>query len=139
MMAIMACSLAMIAIMIGVIGRSWGGITLVHPQVLYEKWLHRQEWEFRKDMVYFAAEHFEQNFNLVNRKGRLVTIMTLFFALKRCCSLCGSSLHEDNDYFCCLPLSSLMTFAGLSVCGGGGGGGGVGCGGDWVACATENS
>ncbi|MGH8066883.1 MAG: hypothetical protein ACRERE_16925 [Candidatus Entotheonellia bacterium] len=79
---IMACSLAMIAIMIGVIGRSWGGITLVHPQVLYEKWLHRQEWECRKDMVYFAAEHFEQNSNLVNRKGRLVTIMTILFLVE---------------------------------------------------------
>jgi len=79
---IMACGLAVTAVVIGVIGRSWGGITLVHPQILYEKWLHKQEWEFRKDMLYFAAEHFEQNAALVNRKGLLVTIMTILFLLE---------------------------------------------------------
>jgi hypothetical protein len=77
-----ACGLAITAVVIGLVGRSWGGITLVHPQILYEKWLHRQEWEFRKDMLYFAAEHFEENTHLVNRKGRLVTIMTILFLIE---------------------------------------------------------
>ena len=79
---IMACILAMTAVVIGVIGRSWGGITLVHPNILYEKWLHREEWEFQKDMLYFAAEHFEENASLVNWKGRLITIMTILFLLE---------------------------------------------------------
>jgi hypothetical protein len=79
---IIACSFAIMAVTIGLIGRARGSLALVPPQILYDKWLHKQESEFRKDMVYFAAEHFEQNTNLVNWKGRLVTMMTTVVLLE---------------------------------------------------------
>jgi len=77
-----AIGLAGVAIIIGLIGRSWGRITLANPRVLYEQWLHKPVWEFKKDMLYFAGQHFEKSSDFVNTKSRLVTVMSVLFFLE---------------------------------------------------------
>lgn len=74
-----AMALAVAAVVIGLIGRSWGAITLASPKMLYEHWLHKSSWDFKKDMVFFAGQHFEKSSNFVNRKSRLVTVMSVLF------------------------------------------------------------
>ena len=74
-----ALVVAAIAVVCGVIGRSWGGIVVCSPETLYEKWLGKSEWTFKKDMVYFAGQHFAANTRLINIKGRIVVGMTILF------------------------------------------------------------
>lgn len=75
-----AAIIAFLAAMIcGVVGRASGYVTLVNPKVIYEKWLHFAEWEFKKNAIYWAGEHYEANASLVNRKGRFLTAMSLLF------------------------------------------------------------
>jgi hypothetical protein len=74
-----AMALAVLAIILGVIGRSSGGIILTNPGNLHEKFLHRGEWTFKKDMIYFAGEHFKKNKDVVEQKHTLTTAMTWLF------------------------------------------------------------
>lgn len=64
---------------IGSIAGASGRILLISPQILYDKWLHYSEWEFKKNAVYFAGQHFKENSSLVNGKGRAVGFMTALF------------------------------------------------------------
>ena len=74
-----AMALAVLAIILGVIGRSSGGIILTNPGNLHEKFLHRGEWTFKKDMIYFAGEHFKKNKDVVEQKHTITTAMTWLF------------------------------------------------------------
>ena len=35
-----------VAVVVGAVARLWGGLILVSPKELYQKWLHYSEWEF---------------------------------------------------------------------------------------------
>ncbi len=70
------------AISFGVAGRAYGFVTLVNPKVVYDQWLHFTEWEFKKNAIYFAGEHYEANASLVNTKGRFLTVMSLLFVVE---------------------------------------------------------
>lgn len=72
------CLFAMIVI-IGAVGLAFGTVQMMSPRVLYKKWLHYGDWEFKKNFVYWAGIHFEQNRALVNTKGRLATVLTILF------------------------------------------------------------
>lgn len=71
-----------VAVICGVVGRAWGSVTLVNPKVIYEKWLHYPEWEFKKTALYWAGEHYEANALLVNRKGYFLTAMSALFVVE---------------------------------------------------------
>jgi hypothetical protein len=45
-----------VAAVIGVIGRVSGNLVLPDPMVIYEKSLHRSEWEFKKNQICYAGE-----------------------------------------------------------------------------------
>ena len=62
---------------VGIAGRMYGGLKLVSPQTLYDKWLSRSEWEFKKDTIYFAGQHFEYNASQVNKKANLAILMSV--------------------------------------------------------------
>jgi hypothetical protein len=76
---ILAMALFCLAIVLGVIGRSSGGVVLTNPGNLYSKYLRRTEWKFKKDMVYFAGEHFKKNKDAVEHKHTITTAMTWLF------------------------------------------------------------
>lgn len=71
-----------LAVICGVVGRAWGSVTLVNPKVVYEKWLHYSDWEFKKTALYWAGTHYEANVLLVNRKGYFLTVMSTLFAVE---------------------------------------------------------
>jgi len=52
------------------------------PANLYEKWRHYSEWEFKKNAMYWAGQHFEANVSRINIMGWLLTSMTFLFALE---------------------------------------------------------
>jgi len=79
---ISALLLFLAIVIIGLITRPWGSVILADPQKFYDKWLHFQEWEFKKNAIYWAGEHFAANVSLVNRKARMMTIMTILFLVE---------------------------------------------------------
>jgi hypothetical protein len=67
-------------LLLGSYARHLGEVQMLHPTKLYEKWLGLSEWEFKKDLIYFAGQDFEHNKTLVERKWRAsVTLTVLFF------------------------------------------------------------
>lgn len=69
-------------VMLGAVSRFVGELTLVSPKKLYDEWLHYSEWEFKKNAIYFAGQHFEANRKLVRTKGTFVEIMTFLLLLE---------------------------------------------------------
>ena len=59
-----------------------GDLILLDPSKLYDQSLYLTEWEFKKDVVYFAGQHFANNQALANRKATLSRIMSLMFAVE---------------------------------------------------------
>jgi hypothetical protein len=71
-----AITLLIGAAVIGIVGRQRGRVRLVNPMVLYDKFLHRTDWEFRKDLLYFAGQDFSDNAIAIDRKGQTAALMT---------------------------------------------------------------
>lgn len=79
--ALAACAF-ILAIGTGVFARRKRGLIHLNPTVIYSKFLHYSEWEFKVQLISSAAKHFEINLKLVNSKLRLSDIATLLFALE---------------------------------------------------------
>jgi hypothetical protein len=71
-----------IATVVGIFGRIRGTLTLPDPSVYFERWLHKSEWEFMKDAVYFAGEHFAANAEVVHQKSRTSLIVVGLLAVE---------------------------------------------------------
>lgn len=55
-----------------------GDLRVISPHLLYDKYLHYSEWEFKKNILYFTGQNFDKNAGLVNGKGRVVTLLSVF-------------------------------------------------------------
>jgi len=66
----------------GLFTRVWGVVKLIDPNKLYEKWLYKSEWEFKKDMICFAGQDFDCNIKLIKRKSDAFLIMLLLFLME---------------------------------------------------------
>lgn len=71
-----------LVVIMGVIGRFTGGLTIVNPADLYDRWLHLSEWEFKRHSVYWAGKHFESNRNLISRKDWYFNAVSALFLLE---------------------------------------------------------
>lgn len=71
----------------GIVTISAGSITTIAPGTLYQKWLSYGDWEFKKNLVYWAGEHFDKNSRLVNTKGWITVALTVTFLLETGCLL----------------------------------------------------
>lgn len=71
-----------LAIGTGVRARQMRGLVHLDPKVIYEKFLHYSESEFRVKLIVSAATDFEVNRNLVNSKLRWADIASLLFTLE---------------------------------------------------------
>lgn len=71
-----------ISLVIGVGARFKGEIALLKPSNLYEGWLHKTDWEFKKDLIYHAGNDF--NHNMANAEKKWYASITVigFFALQ---------------------------------------------------------
>ena len=65
--------------LVGILSMSLGSLEIVSPKRLYETWLHYEPWEFRKNALYWAGNHYERNRTIINRKGyALIGLVVLF-------------------------------------------------------------
>jgi hypothetical protein len=69
-----ACFLALMTL--GNIARDVGDMMFTNPGKLYDRSLHLEEWEFKRDAIYYAGICFSHNSALANRKARLGRIMS---------------------------------------------------------------
>ncbi len=77
--------LGIIAAVTGMFGRYSGRIVLTNPHFLFKNTLHESEWEFKKNAVQFAGEHFNQNSATLRRKGELGVWATVALLLEILC------------------------------------------------------
>lgn len=69
-----------IQLLLGTIGRFFGRVRLLRPEVLFQRWLHKSTWLFKKDMIAWAACDFDDNARLLENRWRLtVAVSVLFF------------------------------------------------------------
>jgi hypothetical protein len=71
-----------IAILIGVYSKVRGSLNLLSIGIIYEQYLHLGEWEFKKDIIYWAGEAFQKNQKYINWKGKLSIAMIIFFLME---------------------------------------------------------
>jgi hypothetical protein len=67
---------------LGVLLRLAGPVTLPSIKTMRERWLHLPEHKFMQDTIFFAAKHFNANHQAVNRRGNVVSAMTLAFGVE---------------------------------------------------------
>jgi hypothetical protein len=77
-----AMGMFLLTALVGILGRICGGLKLVSPQKLYNEWLNYSEWEFKKNAIYFAGEHFIYNSSQINRKVNFTIIMSILLVLE---------------------------------------------------------
>lgn len=71
-----------IALGIALWARMAGALRFINPQLLFKEWLHLSEWEFKKDVVYYAGDDFEKNCALIDKKADLSTAVVALFVLE---------------------------------------------------------
>jgi len=75
-----AAACFVLAIALGFVARGCGKFEMLNPTKLFNDYLHEDEWEFKKDMIYWHGDMFKKNLRLVNLKGHLANVVaTLFF------------------------------------------------------------
>lgn len=74
-----ALVLAAVITVVGVVARLSGVLTLASPKVIYQQSLGLTEWEFQRDALHFAGEHYEKNRRAVNRKAAAAAVMAVLF------------------------------------------------------------
>lgn len=77
-----ALSIFIAVIVTGLVARALGTVQLITPLLLYDQWLDYTEWEFKKNAVYWAAQHFKTNSALVNNKAWTAVGMTVLLLLE---------------------------------------------------------
>lgn len=78
---IASLAFAVVAALLGIIGRQRGRLRLTSPATLYDTWLHKSDWLFKKDMVYFAGQSFGHNARAIETKGRITAIVNTCVAV----------------------------------------------------------
>jgi hypothetical protein len=80
---ILALAVAIGGVVLGAVGRLRGRLVLVDPGMLNSRqWLSKPEWTFKRDMLFFAAKHFDRNVATVARKGSVVVWMVALFLVE---------------------------------------------------------
>jgi hypothetical protein len=69
-------------VIVGIFAYRTGGIRLIHPKIIYEDYIQYPEWEFKKQLVYWAGEHFDTNQKCIDLKSRYIDIMTILLGLE---------------------------------------------------------
>ena len=72
-------------VVIGIYARLTGAVRVISPDLLFEDWLHKTAWEFKKDFIAFAGNDFNHNLKLINYKWKLATLITVLFFFQVAC------------------------------------------------------
>jgi len=68
-----------IAVIGGTLARVLGKIRVLVPRQAFDHWLHKPDWEFKMDFINQAANDFEINATIIERKWRCSLAITLLF------------------------------------------------------------
>jgi len=66
-----------VLVTVGVYGMRMGTVKVIDLKKLYNEWLHKDIWEFKKDGVFFAGEDFNDNKGLIDKKSLFRNIMAI--------------------------------------------------------------
>ena len=69
-------------ILIGFFGRLNGNIQIIDPMKLFEDTLHLSEQEFRKNMICWRGQSFQENNRLVHKRWRYAVIVSFLFCVE---------------------------------------------------------
>jgi hypothetical protein len=69
-------------VLVGLVARHTGDLTLMSPGALYNHAAHMSEWEFKRYVLYYAGKHFDDNVAVTNQKVRLGTAMSALLVLE---------------------------------------------------------
>ena len=76
---IVAGSLFVVVLTVGLVARVVGSLQQVSPQELYDRWLHYGDLEFRRRIIYWSGQHNDRARKVTYRKERAADAMTLLF------------------------------------------------------------
>ncbi|MEE8337502.1 MAG: hypothetical protein V3R95_05530 [Dehalococcoidia bacterium] len=72
-----------ISLIIGLTARGWSGLKLLSPQAMQQDdWAQLSKPDFMKEIIYWAAEHWEHNSTVIYRKSWAAILMTIFFVIE---------------------------------------------------------
>jgi hypothetical protein len=71
-----------LGIIVGVAARLFGRFKVVRPRYLFNYWLHKPDWEFKMDFINQAADDFDRNTTLLNRKWWCSVAVSLLFCVQ---------------------------------------------------------
>jgi hypothetical protein len=71
-----------LAISVGLHARLSGYIKIMMPMKIYDNFLHFNEWEFKKNMIFFAGQHCDHNSKLARRRGHFTSLAAGLFLLE---------------------------------------------------------
>lgn len=67
------------------IAKNRHSLQVIGPNQIYDKWLHHSEWEFKKNVIHTAGEHFLSNRKYVDRKVHWCWFATTLFLVEMVC------------------------------------------------------
>ncbi len=77
---LIAAGVVYLLLVVGALGaRLVGSLRQISPKLLYERWLHLEEPEFKRRMIYWAGEHADAARKLTNVKALVATILAVLF------------------------------------------------------------
>ena len=71
-----------LAIAIGTYARLSGKIKVLKPEKAFNHWLHKPDWEFKKDFIAYAADDFQANIDSVEFKWQCSVAITVLFSFQ---------------------------------------------------------
>ena len=69
----------LLLVLCALIAKSVGALRQISPKLLYEQWLHLDEHEFRRRMIYAAGEYADEARKVTIRKSTVATGMAALF------------------------------------------------------------
>ena len=76
---ILAILFFMAALFMGVVARQIGHVTLINPQRLYEGYIRKEQWDFRRHIIYYAGKTHITNAELIQTKSTYANWAAAFF------------------------------------------------------------
>ena len=77
-----AVALFLTILVIGMIGKARGTLTLIEPKKIFDSWLYYGKLYFKYQLLSYIGEHFEKNQDFVNWKAKLLNWMIFLFLLE---------------------------------------------------------
>ena len=74
---ISALSTFLALLVVGIVAHRMGGIKLISPEIIYNKYLSHSEEQFKREMIYWSGQHFNTNQQFINKKSLCVDVMTI--------------------------------------------------------------